>query len=64
MKEQIRFRISATKKRCTLIKQIVEKLVPIFGWELGNDKTIEITSWNKNPMGENAVYEIFIILFI
>jgi len=64
MKEEIRFRISASKARCTLIKNLAETVAPLVGWEVGNYKPIQITPFNKNPEGSAAVYEIFIILFI
>ena len=64
LKEEIRLRISGTKKRCTLIKQIVEKTTPVLGWMIGNEKPMEVKSWNQNPIGENAVHEIFIVLFL
>ena len=40
MKEEVRFKISGTKRRCILIKRLIDAVVPIIGWQIGNRNPI------------------------
>ena len=64
MKEEIRFKISGTKRRCTLIKQLIDAVVPIIGWQIGNRNPIEIRPFNPNPRDENAIHQFTVIILI
>ena len=64
MKEEIRFKITGTKRRCTLIKRLIDAVVPIIGWQIGNRNPIEIRPFNPNPRDENAIHQFTVIILI
>ena len=64
MKEEVRFKISGTKRRCILIKKLIDAVVPIIGWQIGNRNPIEIRPFNQNPKDENAIHQFTVIILI
>jgi len=64
MKEEVRLKISGTKRRCILIKQLIDAVVPIIGWQIGNRNPIKIRPFNENPRDENAIHQFTVIILI